>query len=130
MARNRDYGGAGELITQHWFQIGVTGVDLFFLISGYVMTHVAANLHARPGDLMRGFCSIAPPASIRSTGWSTIAAIILFAGKKFLFGEDTPLGNVLASFLAHAGREYAHPQCRLDADPRDVFLPCLRWILS
>ena len=93
----RDYGGEA-LITQPWFQIGVTGVDLFFLISGYVMTHVAANLARGPATSARFLFNRA--ARIYPLYWAvTITAIILYAGKKLLFAEDTPLGNVLASFL-------------------------------
>ena len=92
-----EYSAVGGLLPQ-WLYLGVTGVDLFFLISGFVMVHVAANITPGPRQSARFLVNRA--GRIYPLYWLvTIGLIALYAVKKMLFGEDTPLGNIAASFL-------------------------------
>lgn len=92
-----DYGGAGALLP-YWMNLGVTGVDLFFLLSGYVMVHVIAG--AGKGAPAAGRFLYNRAARIYPLYWAaTLAILVLYAGKKQFFGEDTPLGDPVASFF-------------------------------
>lgn len=92
-----DYGGAGTL-TPHWLYLGVVGVDLFFLISGFVMTHVA--LSGARGKDAAGRFFFNRAARIYPVYWAaTLLLMILYAGKHFLFAEATPFPNPVETFL-------------------------------
>jgi len=89
---------SGAMLTPEWLQIGVTGVDLFFLISGYVMMHVTTNSTRGPGPSIQFLFNRA--ARIYPMYWiATLALVILYMGKKYLFGENTSLGSPIASFF-------------------------------
>lgn len=90
-----DYGGGGEALP-FWLNMGVSGVDLFFLISGYVMVHVAAatDRGARAG----GRFLFNRAARIYPLYWAATAGLlVLYVGKKAFFGEATPIPNPVAS---------------------------------
>ena len=93
----RDYGNGATLLPM-WLEMGQSGVDLFFLISGYVMVHVAATLPRGRQIAARFLFNRA--ARIYPLYWIvTVSLLILLAGKKYLFGEDTPITNWVQSFL-------------------------------
>lgn len=93
----RDYGNPIRIIPG-WFEIGVSGVDLFFLISGFVMIHVAGN-NSKPAQKPSHFL-FNRAARIYPLYWvMTLAILVLYAGKAFFFAEATPLNNIIASFL-------------------------------
>jgi len=92
-----DYGGAGVLLPS-WLYMGVAGVDLFFLISGFVMAHVALA-GARGPDAARRFV-FNRAARIYPAYWAvTLLLMLLYAGKLALFSEATPFPNAVATFL-------------------------------
>lgn len=92
-----DYGGAGTILP-HFLYMGVVGVDLFFLISGFVMTHVALS-GARGKDAARRFI-YNRAARIYPVYWAaTLILMILYAGKHLLFAEATPFPNPVETFL-------------------------------
>ena len=97
----RDYGGGGEGAAQllpSFLHIGVIGVDLFFLISGYVMAHVTFAKPRGPAAAARFAYDRA--ARIYPVYWmATLLLVALYAGKAALFGEATPLDNLFASML-------------------------------
>lgn len=99
-----DYGGDGALLPFALY-MGVTGVDLFFLISGFVMTHVALDGARGPRASARFLFNRA--ARIYPVYWTvTIGLIVLYAGKFVLFGEATPFNNPIATFLLLPDDEY------------------------
>lgn len=92
-----DYGGTGTILP-HFLYMGVVGVDLFFLISGFVMTHVALS-GARGSDAARRFL-YNRAARIYPVYWSaTLILMVLYAGKRLLFAEATPFPNPVETFL-------------------------------
>ena len=92
-----DYGGAGTLLP-HFLYMGVVGVDLFFLISGFVMTHIALS-EARGRDPAGRFL-YNRAARIYPVYWAaTLMLMVLYAGKQYLFAEATPFPNPIATFL-------------------------------
>lgn len=92
-----DYGGAGALLP-HFLYMGVVGVDLFFLISGFVITHVALSGARGPGAARRFAFNRA--ARIYPVYWSaTLLLMVLYAGKLYFFDEETPFPNPVATFL-------------------------------
>ena len=92
-----EYSAVSTLLPQ-WMYMGVTGVDLFFLISGFVMVHVSDGLAA--GTRFSAQFLYNRAARIYPLYWLvTISLIVLYAGKKLFFGEDTPIPNYLSSFL-------------------------------
>jgi peptidoglycan/LPS O-acetylase OafA/YrhL len=92
-----DYGG-GRTLLPHWPFMGVVGVDLFFLISGFVMTHVAfSGVRGRRGAARFLFNR---GARIYPVYWTvTLLLMILYAGKQALFAEATPFPNPIETFL-------------------------------
>ncbi len=99
-----DYGG-DRTILPHFLYMGVVGVDLFFLISGFVMTHVALS-GARGSDAERRFI-FNRAARIYPVYWSaTLILMALYAGKHFLFAEATPFPNPVATFLLSPSNFY------------------------
>jgi len=88
----QDYGNSTIHILPDFLHLGVIGVDLFFLISGYVMVHVA---HGRS----RGIRPALRFAYNRATRiyplyWlATFALLILYIGKAIFFGEVTLISN-------------------------------------
>ncbi len=92
-----DYGGANGLLP-HFLYMGVTGVDLFFLISGFVMTHVAAEGARGPAASRRFLYNRA--ARIYPLYWTaTLLLGVLYIGKFFLFAEPTPFPNPVSTIL-------------------------------
>jgi peptidoglycan/LPS O-acetylase OafA/YrhL len=92
----RDYGGGA--ILPFAFSMGVTGVDLFFLISGFVMAHVA--LDGERGPRAAGRFLFNRAARIYPVYWAvTLGLMVLYAGKQALFAEATPFPNPVESFL-------------------------------
>lgn len=92
-----DYGGEGALLPFALY-MGVTGVDLFFLISGFVMTHVALEGARGPRASARFLFNRA--ARIYPVYWAvTLALMVLYAGKLVLFDEATPFNNPVETFL-------------------------------
>ncbi len=91
------YGGEGALLP-FALLMGVTGVDLFFLISGFVMAHVV--LGAARGRQATGRFLFDRAARIYPVYWATtLGLLIFFAGKQFLFNEATPFPNPVETFL-------------------------------
>ena len=112
----RDYGGGGQHILPEFLHMGVTGVDLFFLISGFVMVYVTDQRRTQPHDQnihqeAKNHVGGHGPAAawtffirralrIYPLYWVvTLSMLALYAGKKILFAEDTPIDNYLASFF-------------------------------
>lgn len=96
-----DYGREGALLPYALY-MGVTGVDLFFLISGFVMAHVALGGERSPRAAGRFLFNRA--ARIYPVYWAvTLGLLVLFVGKKALFGEETPFPNPAQSFLLFPG---------------------------
>lgn len=92
-----DYGGTGTILP-HFLYMGVVGVDLFFLISGFVMTHVALSGARGSGAARRFIYNRA--ARIYPVYWSaTLILMVLYAGKHVLFAEATPFPNPVETFL-------------------------------
>lgn len=92
-----DYGGTG-MLAPHWLYMGVVGVDLFFLISGYVMAHVA--LSGARGKGAAGQFLFNRAARIYPVYWTvTLLLMVLYAGKQLLFAEGTPFPNPVETFL-------------------------------
>jgi peptidoglycan/LPS O-acetylase OafA/YrhL len=92
-----DYGGAGALLP-HWLYMGVVGVDLFFLISGFVMVYVASAAPHGARAAARFLFNRA--ARIYPLYWAvTLILIALYAGKHFLFAEATSFPNPVETFL-------------------------------
>lgn len=92
-----DYGGAGTLLP-HFLYMGVVGVDLFFLISGLVMAHVA--LSGEPGPAAARRFLFNRGARIYPVYWAaTLLLMVLYAGKLALFSEATPFPNPVETFL-------------------------------
>lgn len=98
------YGGAGTLLP-HWLYMGVGGVDLFFLISGFVMAHVALSGARGPRAARRFFYNRA--ARIYPVYWTvTLLLMLLYAGKLYLFAEETPFPDPIATFLLTPSDHY------------------------
>lgn len=92
-----DYGGDGALLPFALY-MGVTGVDLFFLISGFVMAHVA--LEGDRGGRAAGRFLFNRAARIYPVYWAvTLALMALYAGKLMLFDEATAFPNPVETFL-------------------------------
>lgn len=92
-----DYGGANALLP-HFLFMGVVGVDLFFLISGFVMTHVALAGSRGPAAARRFLYNRA--ARIYPVYWvATVLLMALYTGKQVLFAEGTPFPNPVETFL-------------------------------
>ena len=92
-----DYGGAGVLLP-HWLYMGVVGVDLFFLVSGFVMVHVASA--APHGVTAAKRFAFNRAARIFPLYWAvTLILMALYAGKNVLFQEATPFPNPIRTFL-------------------------------
>ncbi len=92
-----DYGGAGTLLP-HFLYMGVVGVDLFFLISGFVMTHVALSGERGPAAARRFLYNRG--ARIYPVYWAaTLLLMLLYAGKQVFFAEATPFPNPVETFL-------------------------------
>lgn len=92
-----DYGGGGAILP-HFLYMGVVGVDLFFLISGFVMTHVALSGDRGPSAARRFLFNRA--ARIYPVYWAaTLLLIVLYAGKHLLFAEATPFPDPVGTFL-------------------------------
>lgn len=92
-----DYGGEGALLPFALY-MGVTGVDLFFLISGFVMAHVALEGARGPRASARFLYNRA--ARIYPVYWLvTLGLLLLYAGKQVLFGEATAFPNPVETFL-------------------------------
>ncbi len=88
--------GGGFLPQQ--FRIGVTGVDLFFLISGFVMAMVAARTPERPKGALRFAYNRA--ARIYPLYWlATFALLAVYVARDALLGTETPTGALLPSLL-------------------------------
>ena len=99
-----DYGGSGSLLP-HFLYMGVTGVDLFFLISGFVMTHVA--LSGERGRPAAGRFLFNRAARIYPVYWAaTLILMGLYAGKQLFFAEATPFPNPAATFLLYPSANY------------------------
>lgn len=92
-----DYGREGALLPYSLF-MGVSGVDLFFLISGFVMTLVALDGARGPHASVRFLLHRA--ARIYPLYWAvTLALMVLYVGKLALFGEATPFNNPVETML-------------------------------
>ncbi|OFX00452.1 MAG: hypothetical protein A3E78_16230 [Alphaproteobacteria bacterium RIFCSPHIGHO2_12_FULL_63_12] len=99
-----DYGGNGAILP-HFLYMGVVGVDLFFLISGFVMTHVALSGERGAGPAWRFLYNRA--ARIYPVYWAATALlIVLYAGKQFFFAEPTPFPNPVETILLLPDDQY------------------------
>lgn len=96
-AAEGDYGSA-PLLLPFALNLGQVGVDLFFVISGFVMVHVTMDgprgRRAATRFIYNRGARIFPLYWVATSG-----LVALYAGKKFAFGEDTPLGDLVGSFL-------------------------------
>ncbi len=103
----RDYGGGGAILPG-FLEMGVTGVDLFFLISGFVMVYVTQTPSPAGGPFRQSADFLLRRATrIYPLYWLvTLALLGLYAGKRLLFGEDTELPSLVASFLLWPDRAY------------------------
>lgn len=89
---------AGGGVFPQQLRMGVVGVDLFFLISGFVMAMVAA----RTPEGTRGAVRFAynRAARIYPLYWlATFTVIAVYVARDTLLGTQTPLGAVLPSLL-------------------------------
>ncbi|MFN0024262.1 MAG: acyltransferase family protein [Parvularculaceae bacterium] len=99
-----DYGGAGPILPFALY-VGVIGVDLFFLISGFVMAHVALDGSRGAGASARFLYNRA--ARIFPIYWAvTLCLLALYAGKQILFSEPTPFPNPVATFFLLPDDQY------------------------
>lgn len=99
-----DYGGPEPLLP-NWLHIGLTGVDLFFVISGYVMAHVTHAMPRTKNGAARFLYN--RMARIYPLYWLvTLGMIVMFAFKKNLFHEDTALANPVTSMLLLPNTEH------------------------
>ncbi len=91
---DKDYGGASLLPFQ--LSAGIMGVDLFFLISGFVMVHVAERMDPGRSQALRFMYNRG--ARIYPVYWvATLTMIVFYWGKFVLFGEATQTGGLFRS---------------------------------
>ena len=77
------------------FYLGHGGVDLFFVISGFIMWSIGCKAPRRPGDfLLRRAIRVVPPYWIATLSW---VAIMLVAGASWIV--MTPAHVVMSLFL-------------------------------
>ncbi|MEL6789816.1 MAG: acyltransferase [Pseudomonadota bacterium] len=102
----RDYGGGPQILLPGFLEIGVTGVDLFFVISGFVMVYVTwphfADSRDKPshGVSLAGSFLLRRVSRIYPLYWFvTVLLLVLYGGKYILFGEATALGDPVRAFL-------------------------------
>jgi len=96
----------GAHLVPHDFVIGAAGVDLFFVISGFVMVYASERLFGKPGAsrvfLVRRLARIVP------LYWAVM--VIILAYVLAIYGQLLPevysAGSVIASFLFYP---YARP---------------------
>jgi exopolysaccharide production protein ExoZ len=90
---------AGDPILPQWFYHGVSGVDLFFVISGFIMVWITRGQHGSPaaagGFLFARAARIYPPVWL-----FTSLALVGFVVQGTL-AEWTQEGRVLASYLLY-----------------------------
>lgn len=108
----RDYGG-GESLLPHFLHMGESGVDLFFLISGFIMVYVTgSNGHSEDYHKGHGYIQSIQffyrrAARIYPLYWVlTLGLLVLYAGKKILFAEATPIDNYVSSFLLLPDKQF------------------------
>lgn len=81
-----------------WFHVGEAGVDIFFVISGFVMCHTTRHKHGRPFDVARflghRFSRIMPLYWVLST--VALAVFLLMPGMVNSGGGQT---DILRSYL-------------------------------
>ncbi len=100
LSLERDLGN--ELVRS--FGNGVSGVDLFFVISGFIMVHVTAEKRPGAGDFMaRRIARVAPPY------WVATSALVLVAlvSPRLLASTELQAAHMIASYLFVP---FDHPQ--------------------
>jgi peptidoglycan/LPS O-acetylase OafA/YrhL len=78
-----------------WLMPGAMGVDLFFVISGFIMVVTTAGARAGGGAgafLLKRFTRIWPPYALMTVAW-----VCLFAGGPAAFGSAGAMKQILAS---------------------------------
>jgi peptidoglycan/LPS O-acetylase OafA/YrhL len=78
-----------------WLMPGAMGVDLFFVISGFIMVVTTAGARAGGGAgafLLKRFTRIWPPYALMTVAW-----VCLFAGGPAAFGSVGAMKQILAS---------------------------------
>lgn len=98
-----DYGGANTLLPR-FLDMGVAGVDLFFVISGFVMAHTAA---ADRGPRAAARFLYNRATRIYPAYWAaTLILAALYMGKQALFAEPTPWPDKIATVLLSPSDHY------------------------
>ena len=89
------YGGGNQILAP-FFRLGETGVDLFFMISGFIMVKIT-----RAQDTLTSTQFLARRAiRVYPLYWiATSVLVILYIGKQVIFGESTNISNLFASLL-------------------------------
>jgi exopolysaccharide production protein ExoZ len=86
--------GYGELPL---FEVGAFGVDLFFVISGFIMVYASRHLFAREGASLEFILRRA--ARIIPTYWLVTSFLIFLARKQILASPDDAWQHIAASYL-------------------------------
>ncbi len=109
-----DYGGTEKLLPE-FLNMGATGVDLFFLISGFIMVYVTHDAGPLKTGKLKWESKIKRSAEflfrrvtrIYPLYWLvTIAMILLYAGKSFFFNDKEIITNYFSSFLLLPDEKY------------------------
>ncbi|MGB9108903.1 MAG: acyltransferase [Telluria sp.] len=82
-------------LASQWLTPGAMGVDLFFVISGFIMVVTTAGARAGGGAgafLLKRFTRIWPPYAVMTVAW-----VCLFAGGPAAFGSADAIKQILTS---------------------------------
>jgi peptidoglycan/LPS O-acetylase OafA/YrhL len=86
-------------VTPAWLDVGMTGVDLFFVISGFIMTLLAADARRGPGATAAFLFSRA--GRIYPLYWvvATVVTVLWFYRPEMVFSSDPSPPDLVKSFL-------------------------------
>jgi hypothetical protein len=122
--------GVPDPLPTSFILLGNAGVDLFFVISGFIMVHVAGPLFGRRNASWQFFLRRA--ARIIPLYWATTGVLLVYVLLNYsdLASANLSVQSVVASFiffLSGAGRDHGPDKwCRVDPQLRDVLLRSLR----